>query len=242
MKSDPWELLRRGQQGDKAAFDEFFESNMPLVKKALHKFSFDPIHRDDLEQEGYIGLLVACRGFDCDSKYQFSTYAMKCISGKIMSALNRPGIITHIRVQENARNAIRDLIKFRRECDETDIGSERKHLESLGHRLVAINLALRWNGIVSMSTPISESQSEEFTLLDTLDSGYDLEDHVEFRERLRGVCDQGKFANQHSEIVWLRMCGYMIKEIAEKFGVTKQSVDSRIHRAKEHYLDDLSAS
>lgn len=78
------ELVYLYQNGDKQALEAILEKNKGIVNKLCNKFYLDGINsvdREDLEQEGYIGLITAADRYDFknDKKAQFITYAIHWI-------------------------------------------------------------------------------------------------------------------------------------------------------------------
>lgn len=82
------ELVYSYQQGNKQALDELIENNKGIVFKIVNKFNIDynhTIEKEDLEQEGYIGLVIAVEKYDFDNKKKanFITYAVNWIYQRI---------------------------------------------------------------------------------------------------------------------------------------------------------------
>lgn len=82
------ELVYLYQQGDKQALDKLIEQNTGIVYKLVNKFYVEgtnSIDREDLEQEGFIGLMVAAKRYEFNNpnKAQFITYAIHWIYSKI---------------------------------------------------------------------------------------------------------------------------------------------------------------
>jgi RNA polymerase sporulation-specific sigma factor len=69
--------------------DKILKDYYPLVKSIANKYRNYGIPKEDLEQEGLIGLLEASDNFDKSRGTKFSTYASSWIKKKIISALNR---------------------------------------------------------------------------------------------------------------------------------------------------------
>lgn len=81
------EIVSRIQAGDRPAMDYIFEKYKYLVRnkaKALFLIGGD---RDDLIQEGMIGLYKAIRDFQEDKQSSFFNFADLCISRQIYSAI-----------------------------------------------------------------------------------------------------------------------------------------------------------
>ena len=76
-------LLKRIEQGDAVAREEFLTANMRLVLSIVGRFSRCGVCSDDLFQVGYVGLLKALENFDYSLGLKFSTYAVPMIIGEI---------------------------------------------------------------------------------------------------------------------------------------------------------------
>lgn len=76
-------LLRKTQEGDKAARDKLIEGNLRLVLSVIQRFQGRGESPDDLFQVGCIGLMKSIDNFNLDLGVRFSTYAvpMKCFRG-----------------------------------------------------------------------------------------------------------------------------------------------------------------
>jgi len=82
------DLVLLHQQGNKHALESLIEDNKGLVMKIVNKFFIDgtnSISREDLEQEGFIGFIIAANKYDSnnENKAKFSTYAIYWIYQKI---------------------------------------------------------------------------------------------------------------------------------------------------------------
>lgn len=81
-------LVKQYQSGDKNALNELIEANKRIVYKLANKFYVEgtnSIDKEDLVQEGYIGLMIAAERYDFNNekKAQFTTYAVHWIYSKI---------------------------------------------------------------------------------------------------------------------------------------------------------------
>lgn len=82
-------LFRRSQDGDKSAEDELIVLNLPLVKHFAARFRGNGVDRDDLIQEGTLGLIDAVRGFDLTLDVKLSTYAGMLISQSMVRVIEK---------------------------------------------------------------------------------------------------------------------------------------------------------
>ena len=71
----------------KALRNKLTDSNIGLVYKIASRFFYLGLAREDVIQEGSIGLMKAIERFDPNKGYQFSSYAYRVISQQIHSAI-----------------------------------------------------------------------------------------------------------------------------------------------------------
>ena len=83
------ELLDEIKNGNEGAIDEIINLYRSRVEVIAMKYINSPLERDDLIQEGMIGLLAAIHSFKADKNTKFSTYANTCINNSIQSALKK---------------------------------------------------------------------------------------------------------------------------------------------------------
>lgn len=114
------ELVQLYQQGDKQALEKLLEINRGIVYKVANKFCIEgsnSIDIEDLEQEGYIGLMVAAERYDINNpkKAKFTTYAVHWIYSKINRYVNAKStneeISLNTPIGEEGDNELMDTIK-----------------------------------------------------------------------------------------------------------------------------------
>lgn len=69
--------------------NEIIKSYKSNVEMIAMKYISSPMEKDDLIQEGMIGLLAAINSFNEEKNTSFSTYASRCIDNSIQSALRK---------------------------------------------------------------------------------------------------------------------------------------------------------
>ncbi len=69
--------------------DRIISEYKPLVQFFARKYSGCGLSREDLEQEGMLGLLEACQRFDPVKNVRFETYASHWVKKYILQALGR---------------------------------------------------------------------------------------------------------------------------------------------------------
>jgi RNA polymerase sporulation-specific sigma factor len=83
------QLLTDVKNGVNGAIDELIKSKRSLVEVIAMKYINSPLEKDDLIQEGMIGLLAAISSFNADKNTSFDTYANRCINNSIQTALRK---------------------------------------------------------------------------------------------------------------------------------------------------------
>ena len=81
------DLVARSQNGDAAALEELMERYKDMVAVMARKLFLIGAQREDLIQEGMIGLYKAVCGYDLNGQASFSHYAEICVQRKMYSAI-----------------------------------------------------------------------------------------------------------------------------------------------------------
>jgi len=89
-------LARLIRRGDKAACARLVRANLRLVLFWVRRFRAKGIPRDDLIQEGNLGLMRAAELFNPKTGCHFSTYASFWIRQKIINAIWRHRTLIHV--------------------------------------------------------------------------------------------------------------------------------------------------
>lgn len=112
-KSEERRLLTCWRLGDEAAGRRIVEAYQPLVRSIAHAYRQWGVPRDDLQQEGNIGLLKALRRFDLERDNTLGTYASFWIRAEIREFVVRAYRVTRIGANKRERKAIRIFRKTR---------------------------------------------------------------------------------------------------------------------------------
>ena len=177
------ELIRRSQDGDKAARDTLIEENMGLIHHVAKRFLGRGVEAEDLFQIGAIGLLKAVDRFDLGFGVRFSTYAVPMIAGEIRRFLRDDSMIKVSRsLKELAVKAarLREQLLMER-------GAE-PGVEELAGRLgvEAEELVQAMDScteVESLQKVISQGDSEGTSLLERVEQGRDEQEEL-FRRML----------------------------------------------------------
>ncbi|HPE94812.1 MAG TPA: sigma-70 family RNA polymerase sigma factor [Bacillota bacterium] len=85
IENDEVMLIANAAAGDSLAFTSLVNRYDPALRHVVNSICCDKTEREDMMQEGLIGLLKAVRTYD-NSSSSFSTYAFLCIRNSVISA------------------------------------------------------------------------------------------------------------------------------------------------------------
>lgn len=112
------DLVKKAQNGDQDAVTDIFAKYKGLVLMKSRNFFLNGADRDDLLQEGMIGLLKAIRAYDDGKNASFNTFASLCIKRQIITAIKNSNSGKH-RMLNIASNGFY-------EGEENNVSYERK--------------------------------------------------------------------------------------------------------------------
>lgn len=90
------ELIAKIKQGDKSAQNTLFEKYKDIVNMKANKFYIIGAEREDMVQEGLIGLYKAIKSFDDTKQNSFKTFANLCIERQLITAIKSSNRQKHI--------------------------------------------------------------------------------------------------------------------------------------------------
>lgn len=86
-KEQEFDLFKRYEDGDDAAYNQLVEANLRLVVKVARRYIGRGVAMLDLIEEGNLGLLHAIKKFEVDRGFRFSTYSIWWIKQYIERAI-----------------------------------------------------------------------------------------------------------------------------------------------------------
>lgn len=92
-------LVILSKENDAKAFSVLSERYFPKASYHAGKFCSCGIEKEDLTQEGMLGLISAVYAFSENGKASFSTFANHCIKNRIISAVRSVSSAKHIPVE-----------------------------------------------------------------------------------------------------------------------------------------------
>lgn len=96
MYSNEEAIIRRAQQGDNQAIMLLIQKNMDIVYAKARYFFIKGLEREDVIQEGLVGLYKAIRDYREDRSASFRGFAQLCIHRQLVSAIKRANRQKHI--------------------------------------------------------------------------------------------------------------------------------------------------
>lgn len=81
------ELVLRAKHGDESAVEQIFAQYKGMIRAVANKFYLVGGDKDDLLQEGMLGLYFAIKNFDC-AKGNFPSFVKLCVVRQIIDAVN----------------------------------------------------------------------------------------------------------------------------------------------------------
>jgi RNA polymerase sporulation-specific sigma factor len=82
------ELIQRAKNGDQMAMNEIFDSYKGLIRSIANNFYLVGGDKDDLLQEGMVGLFYAVTNYD-ETKGSFPSFVKLCVVRQIIDAVNK---------------------------------------------------------------------------------------------------------------------------------------------------------
>jgi len=129
-----------------------------IARGEARKLACSLLGEEDLEQEGFVGLLRAAKRFDPDRGIRFSTYARWWVRAQMTRALETTGRM--VRLPGGAVEQIRNLA---RAADRLDRQSDNWTIEDLaeevGIEVKRARLLMRQGGVVSIDQPDDDGLS-----------------------------------------------------------------------------------
>ena len=81
------DLIKLAQKNDKSALDSLIDRYKETVNMKVSKYYINGAERDDIVQEGLIGLFKSIRSFKPDMDNSFKSFANLCIERQIITAI-----------------------------------------------------------------------------------------------------------------------------------------------------------
>jgi len=237
-------LVKRIQKGNRRAEGELCWENRRLVRyfaERGYRNSGGRLERDDLEQEGFMGLLEAAKKFDFTKGVRFSTYAAYWIRLEISRFIKNNG--SPIRIPIRRLNEISHVMQAVNEYSDEENQDERirKAAKKLDMKPANVerdlNMYQAYYQMSSLDKKIGEDEDTSVGDMQAEDDGRSAEDYVEdedTRNRLRAAIDS--LPEREKNIVELRYglkdgTSHSLEEIGNMYGLTRERIRQIINRS-----------
>ena len=90
------QIIKIAQKGDKDAIEYLISQNMDIVYAKAKFFFIKGLDRDDVIQEGRIGLYKAIRDYNEDKAASFRGFSQLCVHRQLVSAIKRANRQKHV--------------------------------------------------------------------------------------------------------------------------------------------------
>ena len=135
-------LIENIKQQDQIALNCLMERYNDIVNMKANKFFMVGAEREDMIQEGMIGLYKAVKSFDTDKQNSFKTFANMCIERQLITAVKNSNRQKHIPLNSSVSlNAAAyddnedmdkiDVLDIKTLDDPSDIIANREYFESI---------------------------------------------------------------------------------------------------------------
>lgn len=90
------EAVFLAKEGDEEAEEYLIRKYKDLVRGKANLYYIVGADREDLMQEGMIGIFKAIKGFNPEKQVSFYTFVNRCINGQIITAIKSAGRLKHL--------------------------------------------------------------------------------------------------------------------------------------------------
>ena len=238
LKSDEeYALGKRIKAGDVEARNELVEKNLRLVINVVKRYNSVDLTREDLIQEGNLGLIKAAEYFDPELGYKFSTYATWWIRQAVTRAIFNSGMIRMpVYLREDMIRVAKFMSKYHSEhgVDATTEAVENFIAEKGMNRniLATIN---DMSFVVSLDTPVGDGGVDgdsDSTLGDFVADSQNVEQEVinsQRNELIKSILNSPSFTERERQVISLRFGlngdqPRTLEEVGYMFGVTRERI------------------
>ena len=139
-------LIENIKNEDKLALDCLIERYNDIVNMKANKFFMVGAEREDMVQEGMIGLYKAVKSFDTQKQNSFKTFANMCIERQLITAVKNSNRQKHIPLNSSIslNSAAYDdnddmdkleVVDLKTEDDPSDIIVNQEYVKTIGNKI-----------------------------------------------------------------------------------------------------------
>lgn len=140
------QVIREIQSGDNMALNYLMNKYNDLVNMKASKFFMVGAERDDMVQEGLIGLYKATKSFNAQKQNSFKTFANLCIERQLITALktsnrqkniplNSAFSLNTAAYEENDDVSVMDILEAKTIEDPAEMITKQEYYESIENQI-----------------------------------------------------------------------------------------------------------
>ncbi|MGB9792428.1 MAG: RNA polymerase sporulation sigma factor SigH [Thermacetogeniaceae bacterium] len=149
------EIVEMARDGDSAALEYLINKYKNFVRAKARSYFLIGADREDIIQEGMIGLYKAIRDFRCDKLSSFRAFAELCITRQIITAIKTATRQKHIPLNsyvslnkpiydEDSDRTLLDVISGSRISDPEELIISREEFDDIEEKMGEILSSLEW--------------------------------------------------------------------------------------------------
>ncbi len=96
IKQEETEIIRQAQQGERFAIEYLINENMDIVYSKAKYFFIKGLDKDDVIQEGMVGLYKAIRDYKINREASFRGFSQLCVHRQLVSAIKKANRQKHM--------------------------------------------------------------------------------------------------------------------------------------------------
>ena len=139
-------LIENIKKDDKMALNCLMERYNEIVNMKANKFFMVGAEKDDMIQEGMIGLYKAIKSFDTEKQNSFKTFANMCVERQLITAVKNSNRQKHIPLnssvslnsaayEDNEDMDKMDVLDIKMMNDPSDIIADREYFENMESKI-----------------------------------------------------------------------------------------------------------
>ncbi len=148
-------LLLHGKKGDKLAIDYLMNKYEGIVRKKANTYFLIGSDREDVVQEGLIGLFKAICDYDENKRSSFKSFAELCITRQIITSIKTATRLKHTPlngyisiykpVQDESEQALIDIIEYFEADQPQDLLVMKENMHHVQTELLKVLTGLEWD-------------------------------------------------------------------------------------------------
>jgi len=153
-------IVELAKQGDNAAQEFLINKYKNFVRAKARSYFLIGADREDIIQEGMIGLYKAIRDFKCDKLSSFRAFAELCITRQIITAIKTATRQKHIPLNsyislnkpiydEDSDRTLLDVISGSKITDPEELIISREEFDDIEEKMGEILSSLEWQVLMS---------------------------------------------------------------------------------------------